>query len=261
MSNPDEMKKYTGGWQQDFLIALIFLTRLPLTLNLQFSMSAVGSASRAFALVGVVVGGISGGVFYLAAAANLPLLICAFLAIGAQILLTGALHEDAIGDVADGFGGGADKQKKMDIMRDSRVGTYAVVTLIVLIGIKASSLAALGLAFTGFAVIVSAAVCSRGLMACAMHVLPAARKDGLGASAGKPAVSAALWSLAIALIVPIAALGPFMGSAAVAAAMAGACIMGVIAQRQIGGQTGDVLGSVQQISECFFLVTMAALLS
>lgn len=259
MSDPQTPKAYKGGWRQDFLIALVFLTRLPIRLNLDFSMKAVGSASRAFALVGVIVGGLSGGIFFAMSAAGLPPLLCAFLALGAQILLTGALHEDAIGDVADGFGGGADKNKKLAIMHDSRVGTYAVVTLVILLGVKATAIAALNDPLTGFAVIMAASICSRGLMSGAMYLMPAAREDGLGASAGRPPLTAAMWALGFAIGLPVLILGPFFGSAGVVAALAGAALMGIIAYRQIGGQTGDVLGGIQQIAETTFLITLAAL--
>lgn len=259
MTDLPSPKPYKGGWLQDFLIALVFLTRLPIQLNLDFSMKTVGLASRAFPLIGVIVGGISGSIFFAMTAAGLPPLLCAFLALGAQILLTGALHEDAIGDVADGFGGGANRDKKLEIMRDSRVGTYAVVTLIIILGIKASALAALQDPYAAFAVIISAAVCSRGMMSSAMYLMPAARKNGLGASAGRPPLSAALWALGFAAIIPVLILGPYFGSVGVIAALAGASIIGLIAYRQIGGQTGDVLGSVQQLAETSFLIAMAAL--
>ncbi len=252
-------KPYKGGWIQDFLIALVFLTRLPIQLNLEFSMKTLGLASRAFPLVGVILGGISGSIFFAGGAAGLPSLLCAFLALGAQILLTGALHEDAIGDVADGFGGGADRDKKLEIMRDSRVGTYAVVTLIVILGMKASALAALQDPYVAFAVIIGAAVCSRGMMSSAMYLMPAARKNGLGASAGRPPLATALWAFGFATLIPVLILGPYFGSAGVIAALGGAAVIGLIAYRQIGGQTGDVLGSVQQLAETSFLITLAAL--
>ncbi len=252
---------YKPNWFRDFLVASVFLTRLPLRLNFNYSMSAVGSASRCFPLVGLIVGGLSGAIFLGSQLLGMPLILAALLSLSAQVLLTGALHEDAIGDVADGFGGGADKSRKMEIMRDSRVGTYAVVTLILVLGLKAAAISSLKDAYLAFSVLLSAAVVSRGMIVWAMYLLPSARADGLGASAGKPSLTACLWALAFSVLVPMATLNPFLGSIALLASFAGAFVMSMIAYRQIGGQTGDVLGSVQQISELFFLIAMATTLS
>lgn len=256
----NQMKEYTPGWINDFLVALVFLTRFPLRLHLNFGMSAVGSSVRCFPLVGFIVGGISGTVFLAALSGYLSPLVAALLAVGSQILITGALHEDAIGDVADGFGGGATKDKKLEIMRDSRVGTYAVVTLIILLGLKVAAISAFENPMTGFVALLAAAGCSRGMIALGMYILPPARKDGLGASAGKPPLVSVLFALFFSVAVPIAILGPFVGSAALLAAAILPLLLGWIAYRQIGGQTGDVLGSLQQVSEVGFLLVCSAIL-
>jgi len=143
-------------------------------------------------------------------------------------------------------------------MRDSRVGTYAVVALILLVGIKASALASFANPYAVFSIILCAAVISRGMMVWAMYLLPSAREDGLGASAGKPSLISCIWALIFSATIPILLLNPYIGSIALLSAIAGAFIIGVIAYRQIGGHTGDVLGSVQQISEVFILITLAA---
>ena len=254
-------EEYEPGWIQDFLISLVFLTRLPIPLDIKFTMSAVSSASRCFPLVGVIVGGISGAVFYGSYLLNLSPLLCAFLALAAQVLLTGALHEDAIGDVADGFGGGATKDKKLEIMRDSRVGTYAVVTLILAMGIKAPALSSFGNPGTAFAIIICSAIVSRGMLTWGMYLLRPARDNGLGASAGKPALITALWALVFTLLLPILVLGPFLGSIGILSAMVGAVLISLVAFRQIGGQTGDVLGSIQQFAEIFFLIALSAVIT
>ncbi len=254
-------KDYRPGWVSDFLVSLVFLTRLPVRTNFSFSMKAVGSASRCFPLVGLLVGGISGGVFLGAMIVGIPVFVAAFLCLSSQILLTGALHEDAIGDVADGFGGGGDKSRKLEIMRDSRVGTYAVVALILTLGLKATAIASIEDTYLAFAIIVSAAVVSRGMMVWAMNLLPFARNDGLGASAGKPPLTVCLCALAFSIVIPLFTLGPYLGSVGLLCAIFGSFVMSMIAYRQIGGQTGDVLGSVQQVSEIFFFIALTAILS
>lgn len=258
---PANNKEYRPGWINDFLVALVFLTRLPIRLNFNFTLSALGRASRCFPLVGLIVGGVSGAVFLVAHLSGAPILIASLLSLSSQVLLTGALHEDAIGDVADGFGGGADKSKKIEIMRDSRVGTYAVVMLILVIGIKAAALASFQNPYLAFSVILSAAVISRGVMTWGMFLLPTAREDGLGATAGKPSLTSTLWALLFMLLIPVATLNPYLGSIALIAAITGASLMAVIAYRQIGGQTGDVLGSLQQVSEAAILLTLATVLN
>ncbi len=258
---PPTMKEYKSSWINDLLVALLFLTRIPLKINMNFSMAAVGSSVRCFPLVGLVVGGISGGVFFTLNLLGLPVFVCATIAVGLQILITGALHEDAIGDVADGFGGGATKDKKLEIMRDSRVGTYAVVTLIIAITLKITAIGSMYPEVLALPVIISAAVASRGMLAWGMYLMPSARKDGLGASAGKPQLISVVGALIFTIIIPVALIGPFAASAALLGAFVSTGLMGWIAHRQIGGQTGDVLGSLQQVSEITFLVITAGLFS
>ncbi|WP_380744600.1 adenosylcobinamide-GDP ribazoletransferase [Sneathiella chungangensis] len=256
MSEPgnQSLPAYKGGWIQDFMVALVFMTRLPLQPAFTFDIRALKSACRAFALVGLVVGGITGTVYILGAFVGLPLVVAALIAIAAQMIVTGALHEDAIADVADGFGGGADKEKKLAIMRDSRVGTYGVVALIVIIGLKVAAISGVSDPLLGFAILVVAAVVSRGLIPWALYVLPSARSDGLGHGAGRPEFMAPLVSTIMSVLIAVLVLGPQIGAIALLAGIIGACVTGLIAKRQIGGQTGDVLGAIQQISEICILI-------
>lgn len=257
----DDLPSYKGGWIQDFLVALVFLTRLPITLGFSFDLKALKSACRCFPLIGIIVGGLSGAIFMISYAVGLPPLLSAFLAVAAQILLTGALHEDAIGDVADGFGGGSARDRKLEIMRDSRVGTYAVLALIFIVGIKVTALSSLATPLTVFAVLVSSATASRSLMVWAMYLMPSARNDGLGHGAGRPAILEPLVATVLGILVAIVALGNLVGAVALLSAIIGATLMGVIAYRQIGGQTGDVLGAIQQISELVFIVSCIAVIT
>ncbi|MEH6526318.1 MAG: adenosylcobinamide-GDP ribazoletransferase [Sneathiella sp.] len=257
----DKVPSYNGTWTQDFLVTLVFLTRLPISLRFSFDMSALKSACRCFPLIGIIVGGLSGAVFIVAIAIGLSPLLSAFLAIASQTLLTGALHEDAIGDVADGFGGGTTQLKKLEIMHDSRVGTYAVLALIFIIGMKVVALSSPVSPMMIFAILVSAAAVSRALMTWGMYLMPSARTDGLGHGAGRPPILAPLSATGIAVLVAIISLGNLVGATALLAAIIGAAVMGFIAYRQIGGQTGDVLGAIQQVSELAFIVACVALLT
>ena len=112
-----------GGWPADLFSAAAFLTRLPVPAA-HVPTGGLAQAARAFPVVGAGVGAAAGGVLWLAAQAGLPPLVCALLALAAAALVTGALHEDGLADLADGLGGGRDREAKLRIMRDSRIGAF-----------------------------------------------------------------------------------------------------------------------------------------
>lgn len=263
-------------WTQDAALALVFLTRLPLPAIAPLSGSlngplAEGAAARAmgwFPLVGALVGLAGGAALALAAALNLPPLAGALLALAATVRLTGGLHEDGAADVADGFGGGRDTARKLEIMRDSRVGSYGVLALVFSVAIRAAALAALPVP-VAVAALVAAGALSRCALAALALALPPARRDGLGAAQGRPAASTVLLALILGLAVAGAALWGIarLGADAVALPLAAVFLasltavwaMAALARRQIGGQTGDVFGAAQQLAEAAVLLTLAAL--
>ncbi|WP_052711642.1 adenosylcobinamide-GDP ribazoletransferase [Elstera litoralis] len=107
-----------------FRLALMFLTRLPVPINPAPEASEIAEAGDMFPLVGTLIGAATGAVFWGLSTLGLPPLVAAATALAAQLLLTGALHEDGLADMADGFGGGFTRARKLEIMRDSRLGTY-----------------------------------------------------------------------------------------------------------------------------------------
>jgi len=227
-------------------VAIVFLTRVPLRLGGEPAPS-IGAASWAFPVCGVLVGAVSWLAFAGATLLSLPPLVCAVIAVAAGAILTGALHEDGLADVADGFGGGRDRGRKLEIMRDSAIGSYGVLALILTVALRAGAiaqLASLGAALPAF---IAMAAASRSAMLAVMTALPPARADGLGQMAGAPT----LWRIVTGLTLGALALAP-LGWAAAAAALGialGAAAVAILAWRQIGGQTGDVLGAAQQIAE------------
>ncbi len=254
-------------WTQDAALALVFLTRLPLPaigpLNGPLAEGAAARATGWFPLVGALVGLAGGAVLALAAALNLPPLAGALLALAATVRLTGGLHEDGAADVADGFGGGRDTARKLEIMRDSRVGSYGVLALVFSVAIRAAALAALPVP-AAVAALVAAGALSRCALAALALALPPARRDGLGAAQGRPARSTVLLALVLGIAVAAAALWGIalpgaVPAAAVLAALAAVWAMAALARRQIGGQTGDVFGAAQQLAEAAVLLTLAAL--
>ena len=172
--------------------------------------------------------------------------------------MTGALHEDGLADVADGFGGGRDAAAKLEIMRDSRLGTYGAVILLVSFAAKISALAALpdGACRAKPA---AAHALSRGVLPCDVdqHALCA---QGRPCRQSRPARSARRRRSPRASRLRIALLSLSFANALLAAIAAAASAIGMawLAQRQIGGQTGDVLGGAEQVAETAILVLLAA---
>jgi adenosylcobinamide-GDP ribazoletransferase len=249
---------------QAFLNALGFLTRLPLP---KFQQLSLAEASVAFPLAGLLIGGVSGAALAFFSGMAMTPLIAAGLALAVTALLTGALHEDGLADVADGFGGGSTRERKLEIMRDSRTGTYGVVALVLVLLIKASALASLAAlpAWQAMAVLAGTGAASRGAMVWLLHAMPPARSDGLGASAARPVQKDMLIAVALGSVFGLAGLWLGVGlvpalTSMVIAAIA-AAVMRYIAMRQIGGQTGDVCGALQVVSEVLMLSVAVATLS
>jgi adenosylcobinamide-GDP ribazoletransferase len=247
-------------WLDDLRTAVAFLTRLPMPHPQGASPEDFVRAHRLFPAVGAAIGGTVGLLCLGLRAIGLPDLAAAALALGASALLTGALHEDGLADVADGFGGGRDPAAKLEIMRDSRLGTYGVLMLLVIFVAKVSALAALPDAFVVQGLIAAHAL-ARGVLPFMAMSLPYARKDGLAANAGRPDFATAATAGASALIIAWLVL-PWR-EAFCSALAAAACALGMawLAKRQIGGQTGDVLGGAEQLGETAILLLLAAALA
>jgi len=256
-SEENDLNPLQSG-MRDFRVAGLFLTRLPFQLKGALQTQDLARASRCFPLIGLLVGAISGAVLMMAAELNMHPLACAFLAITAGALVTGALHEDGLADVVDGFGGGHTKEDKVRIMRDSHIGAYGVLALILSVGLRASILA--GLLGPGMAAVtlVGAAVLSRSLLPGMMHLMPRSRKDGLAAGAGRPTFRAAIIAFCLGSVIAWPFLGWGVAIVALICALISALIMAFIAHRHIGGYTGDVLGATQQITEIAILMTAGA---
>lgn len=242
---------------QDALLAAMFLTRLPVPLRGPLAEGAAARAMAWFPLVGALVGLVAGSVYALAGLVHLPPLAAALLALAATVWLTGGLHEDGAADVADGFGGGRDKARKLDIMRDSRVGSYGVLAIVFSVGLRAAALAAFADSWSAAAALVAAGALSRSGLAPLAYLLPPARSDGLAAAQGRPKPATVILALAFGLGFAALALGWKAGPAALAAGTA-TLLVAVQSRRQIGGHTGDVFGAAQQAAEIVVLLTLAA---
>jgi adenosylcobinamide-GDP ribazoletransferase len=176
------------------------------------------------------------------------------------VRITGCLHEDGLADIADGFGGGATRERKLEIMRDSRIGTYGVCALVLSFMLRVSALASLHDPALVFAALIAAHAAARAGLPAFMRWVPPARIDGISADAGAPPMA----SVSVAIVLGVAALGICLGvMTGLIALITLACLHGLMAwlcRCQIQGQTGDVLGAVEQISEIAVLLIAAAAL-
>ncbi|HEY1782071.1 MAG TPA: adenosylcobinamide-GDP ribazoletransferase [Roseiarcus sp.] len=253
---------------RDVADALRFFTRLNVGAPTPAGPLDISRIAWAAPLAGAVVGLIGALVLALTARLGLPLLLGAGLATAALVAATGALHEDGLADVADGFGGGTGRERKLEIMRDSRIGAYGAIALALSLILRVGALAAAldgGLWRAALSLILVAAL-SRAAALTPLALLAPARADGAGAAAGPldSSALAAAWgsALVIALVIGLAALG--LIHALLAAVMSGVGALGVVAlaRRAIGGQTGDVAGAAQQCGEiaawCGLLIGQAA---
>jgi len=247
------------GLFDEFAVAMAVLTRLPVGVAGQDEPGAIAASSWAFPLVGAGVGGLAALSFFIAEATlGSSALVAAGLAVLAGIALTGAFHEDGLADTADGFGGGRDRDTKLAVMRDSRQGSFGILALIFSVGLRIAALAALGDPIHAGLALLAAHAASRGALPLTMHLLSPARTDGLGFTAGRPSRAMALIAAVIGVAIALAALGPARGIAALLLAAAGIALLAMLARRQIGGYTGDVLGAFQQIGEIVMLLVAAA---
>ena len=255
-----------GKWRQDFVDCLGFFSRLPippLLGHVSEDMPDMPRSSRALPLIGLLLAVISlapATLFdTLALTAPLPALLLAAMTITTMIIITGGLHEDGLADVADGFWGGQTIARKLEIMKDSRLGSYGALALMLSLLMRVSILSYLfenyGIS-TGGVAYLCAGIVSRVPILYVWHSLPAARLGGLSASLGQPssnslAIAIAMGALATAfMIVPLfgfsAALSAFVLVTAISLLVVN------VARRHIKGQTGDVLGASQQLGEIAF---------
>ena len=253
-----------GAWLADFMSAAQLLTRLPLGV---FSLPAgspprreknVSHPARCYPLVGILVGALAALGFVLAGWIGLPPFATALAALSVSILVTGALHEDGLADVADGFGGGRDPKSKLAIMRDSRIGSYGVLALILVLAARGGSLASLSDGATAATALIAAHALSRGNLAAIMAALPLARSDGLAVMTGRPGGSDAVAAFALSVAVALLCLDGQIALVAILACIVVQLALALQARRQIGGVTGDVLGAAQQLGEAAVLLVVAA---
>jgi len=252
-----------GRLRADFILALGFLTRLPrgglFRASVVGQSASLAEASLAFPFVGLVVGAIGAAVYTGALFIHLTPLLAALLAMAATALATGALHEDGLSDFTDALGVRGGRAARLAIMRDSRIGVFGALALVFVTMIKAAALVALDASGRAAGGLLAAHVLSRAILPFIMHSLPNARMDGLGAWAGNPNREAAYAALGVGLLLAVLVAGFSGALVAGVAALAAAFLVSRLAQRKIGGWTGDVLGAAEQVAEVAVLVNLVTL--
>ena len=233
-----------------FSLAVQFLTRVPVPVGEAYTPARLAAAPRYYPIVGALVGALCAVVYSFAVAVLTPA-VAVLLALATGLLVTGAFHEDGLADTFDGIGGG-DREQALEVMRDSRIGTYGALALGVVLATKAAALLALPPGRTAVALIVAHALSrlSAVLVIASSRYL---RDHGVG----KPTaggIGAA--GLAVALLTGVLFLTwlAFVGGAkaalyTLAGALTGHLFMRALFERRLGGYTGDTLGAVQQLSE------------
>jgi len=269
---------------QDIRLCFAFFTRLPVTWPEDVPFSRLGPAMWAFPLVGWVVGAISTLVGILSYLLIRDSYTAVIIMLATGLLLTGAMHEDGLADVADGFGGGSDRAAKLTIMKDSRIGTYGVLALMLAVLLKLHGLV-LAMSLVEFSIIMTlmenqnlyanevdrlipalglllgAAPVSRALAVAGMLYLSPAKEDGMGAEAGRVTFRTLFAAILIATLPLFLFISPLFILGGLVAGGLGTALIMVIAHRQIGGYTGDVIGAIQIVAEILFLFTVVRLIS
>lgn len=233
-----------------FLIALGFFTRIPVPESVAVDTVSLNRASRYFGMVGVLVGAASALVLW-GGSCVLPAGAAVVLAIVVSVLLTGGFHEDGLADTADGLGGGWTLEQKLTIMKDSRLGSYGALALVLALLLKWQLLTALlerGAADAAIALLI-AHVLSRVVAASLIATEPYVREEGKAKPLAHQQERGELLVLVGTGVVAVLVLAPGMLLWLTLGLLVTRFAMVTLLHRQLGGYTGDTLGAVQQVSE------------
>ena len=246
-----------SGLSTDLKTGLAFLTRLPFVHSQSGTGADLAGASWTFPIVGAGVGAFGAFIYWLMHALDLHAFVCAVLAVAGTALITGCLHEDGLADTADGFGADGTPERKLEIMHDSQIGTYGAAALILCFLLRVGAIASLADPALAAPALIAAHAGARATLPFFMRNVPRARQDGLSADAGLPSQRSSVWAVLIGIAALLLCLGFSATLIALVLLAAALGLMAWLCIRQIGGQTGDVLGAVEQVSEILILLTAA----
>ncbi len=242
----------------ELLFSLSFLTRLPIPFTRTIDPPALAQSMRFFAIAGAAIGGLTGTCLVLLNWLHVPHFLAAALTVLFSLLLTGGLHEDGLSDSADGLFGGKSRERRLEIMRDSRIGSYGAMALFGCLLAKVGAFDAMYALspFTLISISAASGAFSRAMVVDMMWATRPARSDGLAVFAGRPGRNSALFAIATGGALAFFAGLPLHPESGVIAVLAAAGITGLLrrfAMRLIGGQTGDICGATQVLVEIAML--------
>lgn len=253
-------------WLADLAGCVRFFSRMPVPRLSRHddpaAMPMFGRAAGLLPLAGTAIAAPAALLAALLAATDLPATAVGALIVLAMVLASGALHEDGLADTADGLAGVADGERRLAIMKDSRIGVFGGVALALSLLLRAALYGHLstGGAVLAAAGVLTAAAASRTAMVVVWRILPNARPNGLAAAAGRPgrtAVARAVLTASVAVLVAALLFGASQAASGLLLGAIAAALVAGAARRAIGGHTGDVLGACQQVAEAGFLVGLA----
>ena len=289
LERPRQMRRAARNELQAFALALQFLTRLPGPADDAFSPERLAASVRYYPLVGALIGGLCAAVFW-PANLVLPAAVAVILAVAAGLAITGALHEDGLADTFDGLGiaagrrgsqgtsqgtgentgkhagdtpgGSADghpgepghthRHRMLEVMRDSRLGTFGAVALVIALALKVATLASLAPLAVCLAFVAGHGL-SRLSCIVVMQTSAYVRTAGIATPLANRLGSGSWLVILVTGLLVVAglfgALGPLATILALAGLIAGHVLMRLCFERKLGGYTGDTLGAVQQASE------------
>jgi adenosylcobinamide-GDP ribazoletransferase len=243
-----------------FFIALQFLTRVPVPSGVGFEPAWLNQSARHFPAVGLCVGAVSAGVLW-AGEALFGLAVGVGLSMAASLLITGAFHEDGLADTVDALGGAVSRERALKIMKDSRIGAYGAIALVLVLGLKAAALASMPIAAAVPALLL-AHTASRAAAVALIRVLPyAGDSEHAKAKPMAQRVERSEVAIAVAWVVLVAAALWWYAPRDIGAVLVG-LLLGLVGmvwcarwlRRRLGGYTGDALGATQQITELLMLL-------
>ncbi|MEO1554126.1 MAG: adenosylcobinamide-GDP ribazoletransferase [Pseudomonadota bacterium] len=242
------------------LLAVQFLTRIPIPSDGLYSPERMTASVRYYPLVGILIGSIAAAIF-LISDTLFPHPIAILLSIAAGVMVTGGFHEDGLADTFDGIGGGLDRDRALEIMKDSRLGTYGTLALIACLTLKAAALILMPASIIAAALIAGHAL-SRFSSLLVIATSTYVRFEG---TAKPVAESTSITTLTIAALTVLSVLlvwSLLSAASALACAVLGLALghvlMRVFFEPKLGGYTGDTLGAVQQLSELGFYLGLLA---
>jgi adenosylcobinamide-GDP ribazoletransferase len=251
----------TDGWLRgvagDLKIGLLFSTRLPLPHAMPIAGADLARASWSLPVAGMLIGFAGALVYWISFHFDLPALVRAALAVGATLALTGCLHEDGLADTCDGLGGGT-RERKLEIMRDSRIGTYGAGALALSLLLRVGALASLDGPAPVALALIAAHAGARAMVPLFLRLVPPARSDGLSSDTGRPPAASVAVAGLLGFALLLWCLGVGRAVVALLLLLAMLACLRWLCLRQIGGQTGDTAGALEQIGEIAILLVAVA---